>query len=188
MSRNTAPLAACQAVARALGWATSIAAMVVMGFIANRWPGKIGSVAGGMIGISIAILNDSWQMVSVTNRAMGFQALTPARAMLHDVVSLAISLGGLVLIIFTGASSTGKKDDDDDRDLQYSSSLDHAHYGVAFTLPSLMNAAHWFLVGVILWRFLFAVWGCYDCVQIATPEQQRLRYRRQMEEAQTYDA
>ncbi|KAJ6786661.1 hypothetical protein PWT90_03601 [Aphanocladium album] len=156
--------------------------MVIMGFIANRWPEKIGSIAAAMAGVAIALLNDSWQMMSVTNRSMGFDTLPPARAMLHDMVSMAICLGGIVLVIFTG-TSVGKNDE---YDLQHS--LDYSQFGEAFTLRKLMSAAHWFLMAVILWRLFFAVWGCYNCVQIATPEQQRLRYRRQMEEAQTYDA
>lgn len=183
MSTHAAPMATGQALARALGWATSIAAMVVMGFVANRWPAKIGSIAGGMVGVAMALLNDSWQMLSIANRAVGFAPLSPQRAMLHDMVAMAICMGGLVLVIFTGTSPDTT---DASYDVRYA--LDNAQYGAAFTLRRLMNAAHWFLVGVILWRFVFAVWGCYDCVKMATPEQQRLRYRRQMEEAQAYDA
>ncbi|OAA53704.1 hypothetical protein ISF_08643 [Cordyceps fumosorosea ARSEF 2679] len=168
-----APLATCQALARALGWATSLGAMVVMGFIANRWPDKIGSVVGGMVGVAVALLNDSWQMTaSIPSHALAFHPPFPAsRALLHDMVSMALCMAGLVLIIFTGTSTTPPSPD-----------------SAAFTLCSLVTAAHWFLVGVILWRFVFAVWGCYDCVRLATPERQRLRYRRQMEEAQMYDA
>ncbi len=140
-------------------------------------------------------------MMSATNHSTGFQALPPARAMLHDMVSMAISLGGLVLVIFTGSGTA-----DDGYDLQHA--LDDSQYGAAFTLRRLMNTAHWFLMAVMyaplpgcwrnpshvannsarLWRLLFAVWGCYVCVRIATPEHQRLRHRRQMEEAQMYDA
>lgn len=52
MSPGSAQSAPCSAVARTLGWLTSVATMVVLGFIANRWPDKIGSVAGGMVGVS----------------------------------------------------------------------------------------------------------------------------------------
>lgn len=92
--------------------------------------------------VAIAILNDSWQMMSATNHTTGFQALPPARAMLHDMVSLAICLGGLVLVIFTGTGTA-----DDGYDLQHS--LDDSQYGAAFTLRRLMNAAHWFLIAVM---------------------------------------
>lgn len=51
MDRHTASLAPCQALARTLGWITSVATMVVLGFIANRWPGRFGSIAGGMVGV-----------------------------------------------------------------------------------------------------------------------------------------
>ncbi|KAJ3486921.1 hypothetical protein NLG97_g6521 [Lecanicillium saksenae] len=219
MNRQTAPLGPCQALARTLGWITSIATMVIMGFIANRWPEKIGSIAAAMAGVSpilvfsralvfysvafsdrktrvfrrnsisarsgrwlmrmrgvgipnpqlmmrnngdqeslhgaevnskltleqvaIALLNDSWQMMSVTNRSMGFEPLPAARAMLHDMVSMAICLGGIVLVIFTGTSVPKS----DDYDLQHS--LDYSQYGEAFTLRKLMDAAHWFLMAVI---------------------------------------
>ncbi|PMB63658.1 hypothetical protein BM221_010399 [Beauveria bassiana] len=139
--------------------------MVVLGFIANRWPGKIGSVAGAMIGnlsplvgdrcwigakngdnagVAAAILNDSWQVASTTNCAAGFQALPPARALLHDMVSLAICLGGLILVIFTGARSVNKDDD-----YEFQRLLDDEQFGEAYTLRRLMGAAHWFLVGVM---------------------------------------
>ncbi|EJP61890.1 hypothetical protein HC256_005511 [Beauveria bassiana] len=118
--------------------------MVVLGFIANRWPGKIGSVAGAMMGVAAAILNDSWLVASTTNCAAGFQALPPARALLHDMVSLAICLGGLILIIFTGARSVNKDDD-----YEFQRLLDDEQFGEAYTLRRLMSAAHWFLVGVM---------------------------------------
>lgn len=82
-------------------------------------------------------------MMSVTNRTMGFETLPPARAMLHDMVSMAICLGGIVLMVFAG-TSTGKTDD---YDLQHS--LDYSPYGAAFTQRKLMAAAHWFLMAVM---------------------------------------
>jgi hypothetical protein len=42
---------ALNAVARALGWLTSVATMVVLGFIVNRWPDKAGPVAAGIVGV-----------------------------------------------------------------------------------------------------------------------------------------
>jgi hypothetical protein len=50
---------------------------------------------------AIAILNDSWIVVANIDRALGFQQLSPARALLHDLFSLAVSLGGIVMIIFS---------------------------------------------------------------------------------------
>lgn len=80
--------------------------------------------------------------MSATNHTTGFHALPPARAMLHDMVSLAICLGGLVLVIFTGTGAA-----DDGYALQRS--LKDSQYGAAFTLRRLMNAAHWFLIAVM---------------------------------------
>lgn len=50
---------------------------------------------------AIAILNDSWIVVAKLDRALGFNPLSPARALLHDLFALAISLGGIVMIIFS---------------------------------------------------------------------------------------
>lgn len=75
---------------------------------------------------------------------MGFEVMPPPRVMLHDMVSMAISLGGLVLVVFTGTSAAGAPDD---YDLQ--SSLDSTKFGEAFTLRRLMMAAQWFMVAVV---------------------------------------
>lgn len=50
---------------------------------------------------AIAILNDSWIVVAKLDRGLGFHPLSPARALLHDLFALAISLGGIVMIIFS---------------------------------------------------------------------------------------
>lgn len=93
--------------------------------------------------VGIAILNDSWQMMSATNHAMSFPALAPARTILHDMVSMAICLGGLVLVVFTGVG-TGTTDG-----YELQQAVDYPQYGETFTLRRLMNAAHWFLMAVM---------------------------------------
>lgn len=50
---------------------------------------------------AIAILNDSWIVVAKLDRALGFNPLSPARAVLHDLFALAISVGGIVMIVFS---------------------------------------------------------------------------------------
>lgn len=57
MNRQPAQMAPCQALARTLGWITSVATMVVLGFIANRWPEKLSSIVGGIVGVSSAAVS-----------------------------------------------------------------------------------------------------------------------------------
>lgn len=45
---------ALNAVARAMGWMTSVATMVVLGFIINRWPEKGGPIAAGIVGVCVS--------------------------------------------------------------------------------------------------------------------------------------
>ncbi|EHK21155.1 uncharacterized protein TRIVIDRAFT_70256 [Trichoderma virens Gv29-8] len=90
-----------QMVARAVGWMTSVTTLVILAFIINQWVDKGGAIAAGLVGSAIAILNDSWIVVAKLDRSLGFQPLSPARALLHDLFSLAISLGGIVMIIFS---------------------------------------------------------------------------------------
>lgn len=94
--------------------------------------------------VAVSLLNDSWQMVALTNNSRGFVALPPARAMLHDLVSMAICLGGLVLVIFTGTSSLTN---DTDYNLQFN--LDYSPYGKRYSLRSMMATAQWFLIAVV---------------------------------------
>ncbi|KAK5989693.1 hypothetical protein PT974_07948 [Cladobotryum mycophilum] len=90
-----------QIVARTLGWMTGVATICILAFIINRWPDKGGAVAAGLVGACIAVLNDSWFAISTFDRNLGFARMSPARAFLHDLFSLAISLGGIVMIIFS---------------------------------------------------------------------------------------
>ncbi|KAJ2974639.1 hypothetical protein NQ176_g5950 [Zarea fungicola] len=103
--------------------------------------------------------------------------------MLHDLVSMAICLGGLVLVIFTGTSSITN---DTDYNLQYN--LDYSPYGKRYSLRSMMATAQWFLIAVVLSRLGFGVWGCFDCMTRNMSIEQRRRHRQQMEEAQAFDA
>ncbi|KAM0253900.1 hypothetical protein ACHAQJ_007075 [Trichoderma viride] len=90
-----------QIVARAVGWMTAVTTLVILAFIINQWSDKGGAIAAGLVGSAIAILNDSWIVVAKLDRALGFRPLSPARALLHDLFSLAISLGGIIMIIFS---------------------------------------------------------------------------------------
>lgn len=51
MNESNTPLAGVKAAARLVGWFTSLVTMVVLGFIANRWPDRLSAVAAGMAGV-----------------------------------------------------------------------------------------------------------------------------------------
>lgn len=95
--------------------------------------------------VAIALLNDSWQMVSIADRVMGFPPLPPGRAMLHDMFSMAICMGGVVLIIFAGYAV---KDEE-----RISDSLQMSLYSAdpydSFDPKSMLMAGQWFLVAVV---------------------------------------
>lgn len=50
---------------------------------------------------TIALLNDSWEMIAQMDPTANFPPLTPPRAALHDLFSLAVCMGGLMLILFS---------------------------------------------------------------------------------------
>ncbi|TWU73201.1 hypothetical protein ED733_004397 [Metarhizium rileyi] len=100
-------------VARGLAWVTDIAAIVVLCFVAQRWTTTCGAVTPGIIGAVIALLNDSWQMVAFTDRSLGLEPMKPHRTLMHDIFSLAITLGGIVLMV---VSNVQGKDADESVD------------------------------------------------------------------------
>ncbi|CAH0047856.1 unnamed protein product [Clonostachys solani] len=87
--------------ARLLGWLTDLGAIVILGYIVRCWPEKGGTVAAGLVGSAIALLNDSWEMVSNVDTTGNFVPLSPPRAVLHDLFSLAVCMGGLMLLLFS---------------------------------------------------------------------------------------
>ncbi|PHH91841.1 hypothetical protein CDD83_10091 [Cordyceps sp. RAO-2017] len=92
-----------RALARALGWVTALASIIIMGYIVRRWTDAGGAIVPGIVGAAVALLTDSWQMLALGDRQLGFPAMSPARAALHDTFSLAFSLGGVVMILLSNA-------------------------------------------------------------------------------------
>jgi hypothetical protein len=46
------------------------------------------------------MINDSWEMIAQVDWTDSFPPLPPARAVLHDLVCLAVCMGGLMLMLF----------------------------------------------------------------------------------------
>lgn len=47
------------------------------------------------------MLNDSWEMVSILDSSNGFIRLSHTRVLMHDLFALALTVGGIVLILFS---------------------------------------------------------------------------------------
>lgn len=72
-------------------------------------------------------------MASLADRSLGFPRMSPARTMLHDLFSLAICLGGIIMIIFSGISEDLKSalrgdGGDDQQHLQPDGKVDYADF------------------------------------------------------------
>jgi hypothetical protein len=46
------------------------------------------------------MLNDSWEMVAHTDPTGNFIPLAPPRVVLHDLFSMGVTMGGLILLLF----------------------------------------------------------------------------------------
>ncbi|EQL01136.1 hypothetical protein OCS_03149 [Ophiocordyceps sinensis CO18] len=51
--------------ARSLSWLSAFAVTLILGFIAHRWPETYEDTTSGLIGAAIALLSDTWHVVSV---------------------------------------------------------------------------------------------------------------------------
>ena len=95
----------------------------------------------------MALLNDSWQMVSVADRSIGFPPLAPGRALLHDMFSMAICMGGVVLIVFSGyAMSDEERAAHEEQRLQ---NLEKYGQRDTFDPIAMLRTGQWFLVAVV---------------------------------------
>ncbi|KAF4119390.1 hypothetical protein GMORB2_4909 [Geosmithia morbida] len=103
---------AALAAARFLAWILDLAALLVLGYTVRRWSELGASTAAGFVGAAIAILNDSWEVASRFDPADHFPTLRAARTAMHDLISLAICLGGVMILLFTEASNTNRESDD----------------------------------------------------------------------------
>ncbi|KAI9166447.1 hypothetical protein HJFPF1_02549 [Paramyrothecium foliicola] len=86
---------------RFIGWIVDVISVVVLGYIAHRWPKRGGTIAAGMIGSCLAMLNDSIEVAGLLDRSRNWPRLAPPRVLLYDLLSLAVSLGGIILILFS---------------------------------------------------------------------------------------
>lgn len=90
----------------------------------------------------IALLTDSWQTIALASPQLGFPCMSPARCMVHDMLSLGCSVAGAVLIMVVNSS-------DSDGLSLHDSGLDSsvAHYRIQ--RRNVLHAAMWMLTIVV---------------------------------------
>ncbi|KAK0388919.1 hypothetical protein NLU13_2496 [Sarocladium strictum] len=157
-----------QAVARMVGWLTSIAALVVMAYVINKWPRSGGAVAAAMVGTGVAILNDSWEMVSILDRSGGFIRLSHTRVLMHDLFSLALTVGGIVLVLFSESGPAYTNQGVRRREL----------HGI-YDKKHMLRASLYLQGGVVAWRFIFSVAGCLNTSQSSRRSRTAAQERRE---------
>ncbi|KHN99754.1 uncharacterized protein MAM_02607 [Metarhizium album ARSEF 1941] len=180
-------------LARGLAWTTDIAAIVVLCFVAQTWTATCGAVAPGIIGVSdtrplgaasserasraddvgspqavVALLNDSWQMVAFADGSLGFASTRPHRTLMYDVFSLAVTLGGIVLMIVSNVQGGGAVDGG----------------GIDLHKSTMAWLGMWLLTVVIVFRAGFALWACADCYKEYQRDARRYSGRTEFEQAE----
>ncbi|KAH7162197.1 hypothetical protein B0J13DRAFT_430657 [Dactylonectria estremocensis] len=87
-----------QAGMRTLSWATSLVAVMLLGYLGRTWPDKGQVIVAGLMGSVIAMLNDSWEVVALTDNWQTLPRLSTSRRVLHDLFALALSVGGIIMM------------------------------------------------------------------------------------------
>ncbi|KAK7427170.1 hypothetical protein QQZ08_006283 [Neonectria magnoliae] len=152
-----------QAGLRGLAWATGVLSVLLLAYVGKSWPSKGQVVVAGIMGSVIAMLNDSWEVVALTDTWQTLPRLSTSRRVLHDLFSLALCIGGMIMMwvsnIHIGNDSKDMTSDERQQD-------------------KYLMTALWALLAQIAWRFILAVWGCVDCSRDARAADRRRRRRR----------
>lgn len=92
---------------------------------------------------SLGVINDSWEIIPLTEPGRDRECLSPGRGLAIDLLSLAVTLGGTVLLLFSepGFSGRGKHGIGGDARLRGN--------GDKFSRETMMSAALWNLVVVM---------------------------------------
>lgn len=98
--RRVGPPQVALAVARLLGWLASLGTLLALSYLVRRWPDKGGTAAAAFLGLAVALLTDSWEMIAQLDPTYNFPPMKAPRAVMHDLFSLAVCVGGLMLMVF----------------------------------------------------------------------------------------
>lgn len=88
----------------------------------------------------IALLNDSWEMIANADPTRNFTPLSAPRAVLHDLFSMGVCMGGLILLLF--ADIREKRDYEDTQGNQ------ETVYHDWQDKRTLFGVAQWFLAAI----------------------------------------
>ncbi|WZH44287.1 uncharacterized protein QYS62_005306 [Fusarium acuminatum] len=157
--RPPRPYALLHAGVRLLGWITSLAAILLLAFVCKEWSSKSQVIIAGAVGCAIAMLNDSWEILAVTDASFTVPRLATSRRVLHDLFALALCVGGIIMM---WVSTINISDRNAEQRRQY----------------MWLMASLWAVIAVIGWRLIFAVWGCVDCSSDARRAAARRQRRR----------
>lgn len=152
-----------QAGVRSVSWATGLVAILMLGYVGKTWPDKGQVIVAGLMGSAIAMLNDSWEVVALTDTWQTLPRLSTSRRVLHDLFSLALSVGGIIMMWVSNIQIG------DTGDTQTASERRQEKY---------LMAAMWGLLAQVAWRFVHVIWGCVDCSRDARAADRRRRRRR----------
>lgn len=85
----------------------------------------------------VALLNDSWEFVSMMDRPR--TRLAPLKTLLFDILSLALSLAGVIMLLFSDLAYDG-----------YGSDGNHdPSHGGSFGQTTMTGAAMWLLAALV---------------------------------------
>ncbi|KAF5674243.1 hypothetical protein FDENT_10114 [Fusarium denticulatum] len=117
--RLSRPYAMVHAGVRLLAWITSLAAILMLAFVCKEWPSKSQVIIAGAVGCAIAMLNDSWDVLAVTDASFTVPRLATSRRVLHDLFSLALCVGGIIMMWVSNINITDDKNAEQERQEQW---------------------------------------------------------------------
>merc|ERR1712000_109446 len=184
--RRVGPPQVALAVARLLGWLASLATLLAIAYLVRRWSDKGGTAAAALLGVAVAMLTDSWEMIAQLDPTYNFPPMKPPRAVMHDLFSLVVTVGGLMLMLFSDLR--------EERAAQVDDSFDKGNDWNA--KREVMDVAQWMLAIVAcvtaasagkeslqltlsrIMRFFFAIWSGCACTRARRQRQFRRHGRR----------
>ena len=184
--RRVGPPQVALAVARLLGWLASLATLLAIAYLVRRWPDKGGTAAAAFLGVAVAMLTDSWEMIAQLDPTYNFPPMKAPRAVMHDLFGLVVTVGGLMLMLFSDLR--------EERAAQVDDSFDKGNDWNA--KREVMDVAQWMLAIVAcvatasagkeslqltlsrIMRFFFAIWSGCACTRARRQRQFRRHGRR----------
>ncbi|KAF4451330.1 hypothetical protein F53441_5674 [Fusarium austroafricanum] len=137
-ARPSRPYALVHAGVRLIAWVTSLASILLLAYVCKEWASKSQVIIAGTVGCAIAMLNDSWEILAVTDASFTVPRLATSRRVLHDLFSLALCIGGIIMMWVSNINIGSDKSADQKRQEMW------------------LMAALWALIAVVLdgdnWR------------------------------------